>query len=537
MSKENSRWLHDVLHAAWALLLLVPNATFAARANGWDPSYWQPLAVSLWFLAAAWMLLPHRLMLLATYPVALAGVAVVAADRLRSADVLELLSVAFTFHRDEVVHELAGYVLPAALAGSVLLLVLVALWRRPAKSQRRPLAQGAVAMAGAALFLVVPRAAWEASWPANLVLALVEGQTQDTGVRVNPDWERASPRDRFATWGAHRTISPDQRETYVLVIGESVRADRIPGCGGRPQVSPPPADALLFCDVLSGAGATHASVPLLLSRGLPGARERVPHDGTVAKAFEAVGFETFWFSVQERLIAWPDARSQALAPVGARDRTALLPLLDQALARPEPRKFIVLHAYNAHSPYGERYDPQRAPFKVDRSRMPGPRPTRGALDQWWNDYDNAIDESMRFLQEVVARVQREPGEAFLLFTPDHAENMLDDARNLTDHALKRPTLWDTHVPLVAWSNAAWRSAHAARWQQLAANRTAPLMHMDVVPTLLGAAGIAYQEPRTLPVDLTARAVPPRARFAHLRAGQVVTLDALRQEAQDATDPR
>jgi len=109
--------------------------------------------------------------------------------------------------------------------------------------------------------------------------------------------------------------------------------------------------------------------------------------------------------------------------------------------------------------------------------------------------------------------------------------MLDDARGLTDHALKVPTLWDTHVPLVLWANESWRSAHPMQWQSLEDNRGAALMHMDVAPTLLGAAGIAYAEPRREPVDLTAKPVPPRERFTQVRAGQTMTWQALRQEAQ------
>jgi glucan phosphoethanolaminetransferase (alkaline phosphatase superfamily) len=343
---------------------------------------------------------------------------------------------------------------------------------------------------------------------------------------------RASPRPRAADWHAQRPGPVPERETYVFVIGESVRSDRVPGCGGRPEVMSPPPSALLYCDVLAGASGTHASVPLLISRDLPGGRVRVPRDATFQKAFEAVGFETFWLGVQERAIAWPDAGNVALDIVPGMDRERLLPFLQQALARRDPRKMIVLHAYNAHSPYIDRYDPAVAPFRVDAALARTGSPRRETLPQWWNNYDNAVDESMRFLRQVTAQLQSQPGEAFLVFTPDHAENMLDDGRGLLAHALARPTLWDTRVPAIVWANEAWRRAHPARWRMLAANVKSPLMHMDMVPTLLGASGIQYAEPRTLPVDLGAHVVPPRVRFTQLRPGQTVTLDTLAAEAQE-----
>jgi arylsulfatase A-like enzyme len=61
-------------------------------------------------------------------------------------------------------------------------------------------------------------------------------------------------------------------------------------------------------------------------------------------------------------------------------------------------------------------------------------------------------------------------------------------------------LWDTQVPALMWANKAWRRHHAAAWSALEAGRPLPIMHMDLVPTLLGAAGIRYEEPRADVVD-------------------------------------
>lgn len=520
-----------VLAAAWLALLLWPVVTASALANAWEAPRWQLLLVGGWFALAAWLLLPRRAFLVLTYPLVLAGLVVAVADAWLSVNLFELLAVSFTFREGEVLHALRPHLVTMALAAALLLAMLVALWRAPPASRPRPAARAAVALMGLLLALTLPAASWRNAWPGALAMSALQGNAGDGGIALPglPN-TRNSPRNRFETWDAHRERSSDEPETYVLVIGESVRSDRVPGCGGRPQVTAPPADALLYCDVLSGSSSTHTSVPLLVSRDVPGGRERITHDATMLKAFEAVGFETFWFGLQERAIAWPDAANQAYEPAPRLDREALLPWLEQALAKPSRRKLIVLHAYNAHAPYHARYRPERAPFAVDPRVLDG-APSREALPAWWNDYDNAIDESLRFVNEVIARLQARPGTAFLVFTPDHAENMLDDARGLTLHALKVPTLWDTRVPGIVWANAAWRTEHVAQWQMLAANRGAGLMHMDFAPTLLGAAGIRYREPRAQVVDLTARAVPARVRFTHLRAGETITLEQLREQAR------
>jgi glucan phosphoethanolaminetransferase (alkaline phosphatase superfamily) len=189
------------------------------------------------------------------------------------------------------------------------------------------------------------------------------------------------------------------------------------------------------------------------------------------------------------------------------------------MERPEPHKALVVHSYGAHQPYRERYVAATAPFAVDgKSIPPGSLPTRSSIHEWWDDYDDAVDESFRFLAAVVARAEREPGEVFIVFTPDHGENLLDDSRGLTGHALKAPTWWDTHVPMIVWANEAWRNRHADRWAALQGNRAAAVMHMDVAATLLGAAGIDYTKHAAAAADLGAGPLGARARTAGVRPG-------------------
>lgn len=524
------RLLRQLPALAWAALALLPCLTTLPLVTRWEASAWQIAATSCWYLAVAWLALPHRAFVALTVPLVFAGAVVSAADWMDSVNLLELLAVAYTFRPEEIAATLQARML--ALAGLALALcaMLVVAWRSPPAAGRSRPALAAVALCGAGMALAFPAAAWREAWPFNLAGAIQDGLAGNHGIGL-PDLERIrhSPRDRFQDWGARRGETPAAREVYLLVVGESVRSDRVPGCGGRKGITPPPAGALTYCDMLAGASATHSSVPLLISRGLPGWRERVPADASFIRAFETVGFETFWLGVQERSIAWPDAANQAFEPTPRTDRQALLPLLDAALARPSPRKLIVLHAYNAHGPYHERYEASNAPFAADPARLKG-SPSRTDLAIWWNAYDNAIDESMRFLGAITARLDALDAQVFLAYTPDHGENMLDDVRGLTLHALKRPTLWDTRVPLVVWSSRAWRAAHADRWAQLENNVDAALMHMDVVPTLLGAAGVQFDEHRTLPIDLTRGKVPARTRFTQVRPGETVTFEALLREA-------
>jgi glucan phosphoethanolaminetransferase (alkaline phosphatase superfamily) len=331
------------------------------------------------------------------------------------------------------------------------------------------------------------------------------------------------PRDRKATWHAKdaRPARPE-RETYVLVIGESVRADRLRACGGLRVTAP---DALVACDMVAGSSSTHTSVPLLVSRTAAGGMFRVPSDATFMRAFEEVGFRTTWISVQEQSIAWPDAQQSRYVMEHTADVERLLPPLEQALRTGGPRQLIVLHTYDAHFRYCDRY-PHPGASPVDCASRTA-LPTPASREAWLASYDAAVQEAMNLVGSVIQRVSQEGGETFVAYVPDHGENLLDDGRGLFQHALKEPTRWDTRVPFIVWANGEWRTRHAGEWSHLQAIRTARLVHGDVVPTLLGAAGIAYEETRRDVADLT-RQMPPAKRMRPVlrRVGEVVDGDAL-----------
>jgi glucan phosphoethanolaminetransferase (alkaline phosphatase superfamily) len=517
------------LVAAWFALVLLPAISTTPNANAWEAAHWQVALVSLWIAVACWAFVPRRLCLLVTYPLVLAGLLVLGADFLRGVNGLELAEVWYTFRREEVIAVLRPYFVPFGAVAFALLFLGFQIRSVPRPQSLQLFAL--IAMTGVLIAVCFPAPSWRAAWPLVLVDTLTEATRGEIGIGVPSTADsRTSPRKTTDRWTAHRGTPLSAKETYVLVIGESIRSDRFPGCGGRQEMAQMPQNSLTYCDVMSGADSTHVSVPLLVSRDRPGVAERIPRDATFVSAFEETGFESYWLAVQDKTIAWPDADNEVFDGTPKTDREALLPLLDSALARHQDRKLIVLHAYNAHLPYGERYYGQRAKFPVRVNTASLGQPTRSTLSEWWNDYDNAVDESAEFLRSVIGRLSGMQGEVFFAFTPDHGENMIDDDRKLTAHALKRPTWWDTRVPAVIWANEAWRMRHPAQWDALTRNQTAAVMHMDLVPTMLGAAGIVYARRAQGGIDLTSSDVPHRVRFTAVRQGETVDEQTLLREA-------
>ncbi|HEY8973837.1 MAG TPA: sulfatase-like hydrolase/transferase [Burkholderiaceae bacterium] len=519
-----------VLRVLWLALLVLPATRSVPATEAWAVDRQLLAGLACWLVLATRIILPARWFFPLTLPLALAASWWAGAALLRHVDLLDLASQWRTFRPEEVRAALAPYVVPAVLGGLVVASWCVACaraadaWRR-----RRALAVGA-ALLTLALAPLAPPVAWQRAWPTNALLLAITGTaraTSLTGLRPPPQF---TPRDPKATWHA-RATSKAARQTLVFIIGESIRADYLRECHGPERIRALGDGAIVACDVTAGADATHTSVPLLVSREMPGWAHLVSRDATFAHAFDEAGFETHWISVQAINLAWPDARFQDYPQVVGTDEAVLGPPLAAALARPAAHKAIVLHAVNAHEPYCKRYDPAQAPYPAD-CRGPAIMPSIASDPANVRaTYANAVDATVRFIDGVIDQLRTQRGEVFLLFTPDHADNLYDDRRQLRGHALTNPTRWDIRVPAIFWANDAWRAAHPAQWANLQAQAAAPLMHADMVPTFLAAGGVAYDEPRKLAVDLLDATVPPRRRLVQRELGATTDWDTLVREAR------
>jgi len=528
-------WWATGLEGAWLLLLIVPAATTLAESGNGDVRESVLFFVSCWLIVGLRLLVTHRLFCLLTFPAALAGVLCTGASFLRHVDLLELTIQWRSYSALDIAGALRPYawIVTGVVVG--VLALCAAVYRHAASPAVRWRQRLAVAAVTAGLAVALPATTWVRAWPLN---ALLVGVTVATGSNalarsLFPQASSGGPRDPNARWHAVRRADAPRAETVVFVIGETVRADYLRECRGPDRVRPFAAGSLVACDVVSGSDATMSSVPLMVSREMPGQRVPVSNDATFARALGEAGFETHWFGVQGPAVAWADAEDlQFPAVTDAGDIPMLLPPLASALSGAAPLKAVVLHANNAHDPYCARYDPAHAPYAAACLGV-GVQPNASNIGQVRHDYANAVDASVGFVNAVIAQLERRPEPAFLVFSPDHGENLLDDGRLFWGHALRRPTRWDTRVPAVFWANAAWRSAHADGWKHLASQIDRPLMHADLVPTIMAAADVRYDEPRAAAVDLLAHDVPPRRRIVQQSYGMVVDSTDLDAEARAA----
>lgn len=316
-----------------------------------------------------------------------------------------------------------------------------------------------------------------------------------------------------------RSIHPDSlSETYVIVIGETSRADHWQINGYNRPTSPMMSDVHRhglhnFPCAMSESNTTHKSVPLLLSHLTPAEYgDSIYLVKSIISAFKEAGFHTAFISNQRRNGSFIDFfGNEADTTIFIREPDGLnIPdANDLTLARKfadivNPRggkQLIVLHTYGSHFNYRDRYPREYARFLPDdyEEAMPSNR------EKLVNAYDNSIAMTDRMLDHIILTLRQQPGVAAMIYTSDHGEDIFDDSRHLFLHASPCPSFYQLRVPFMVWLNDAYDQTWPAVGRQLDRNAKARIpSNSTMFNTMVDIAGIAT--PRA---DLTYSPASPK----------------------------
>lgn len=308
-------------------------------------------------------------------------------------------------------------------------------------------------------------------------------------------------------YDARSSRDAEEREVYVLVVGETCRADNWQLLGYDRATNPLLSrreGVLAFPKVLSESNTTHKSVPLMLS---PLTAETFGDSidcvRSVFEAFREAGYATAFFSNQQRNGSYIDffgeqadtCRFIADEPHAVRSDSALVPMLQRFIAEASARKlFVVLHSYGSHFNYSERYSASHRRFTPDSND----NATRGNRPTLINAYDNTIVSTDAIVDGVIGTLASLPDSvaAAMLFVPDHGEDIFDDDRERFLHASPNPTYWQIHVPLVLWFSPGHSALHPEQARAARANAGKDVASSRTVfDTMLSLAGITTNHSR------------------------------------------
>lgn len=300
---------------------------------------------------------------------------------------------------------------------------------------------------------------------------------------------------------AVKTVKADNREIYVLVVGEAGRAVNWSLWGYERETNPLLAGTeglVLYKDAITQANATHKSVPLILSAANAENFNVIYHQKSILEAFKEVGFTTIFLSNQTPNRTFTDyfaaeadythnIRPASTGGIMTENNydTHMLPLLQHYIDSLPGNLFVVLHTYGSHFNYHERYPREFAHFVPDNATEVEVKNRQQLI----NAYDNSIRYTDYFLNSLIRMLDSTGYSTALYYSPDHGEDMLDDDRKRFLHASPHPTYYQLHIPLFLWFSENYREQFPEKYELAKAHRTQPVSTRVAFHSMLDIAGI------------------------------------------------
>ena len=493
--------LSDIIHTSrrayiWSgillwllpLTLIVPNAALGFTEflyTPWDrlANFFLPLGVYM-LLAGCWKrtgllsLLSLPLMILCAFQIVLLylyGESIIAIDMF-----LNVVTTNFT-EATSLLNNLIPSIVCVCLLYLPPLVLGIVLTRKKwyaTRGQRRPmLIAGAVAAAAGIVFFGMAYGIdrdyrpERKLFPVNVICNMFEAA------------ERTEQTCRYAETSASfrfdaRPTRQDSAEVYVLVIGETSRADNWQLAGYDRPTNPRLSrrSGITFFDkVLSESNTTHKSVPLLMSHiSSEEFGDSLTRVKGIIDAFKEAGFRTAWISNQQHNGSYIDFFGEQADSVHflvddgrLHPDTDVVPVLRQFLNYNSGQPaFIAIHTYGSHFVYRDRY-PRAEAFFTPENQSQAENSNR---DQLINAYDNTIRYTDIVLDSIIGAVEATGRPAGLLYLSDHGEDIFDDSRGRFLHASPNPTYWQIHIPLLVWTSDEFRSRYPELQRRLEEHR-------------------------------------------------------------------
>lgn len=289
----------------------------------------------------------------------------------------------------------------------------------------------------------------------------------------------------------------EEPEIYVLVIGETSRADNWQIYGYDRQTNPNLSNnksVLHFHDVITQSNTTHKSVSILLSAASAENYELIYSQKSLITAFKEAGFTTIYLSNQAKngsFIEYFSKEADHVEHYRSNNSiknnfdSILLDRLQYYTSSVKNNLLIVVHTYGSHFYYGERYPREFAKYTPDNFT----RIDQNNRQRMINAYDNSIIYTDYFLSELSKILVQSGKPASYLFISDHGEDIMDDDRNRFLHASPNPTYYQLRVPLLMWFSEKYKSTYPQKYQQAKENQLKPIASNVVFHTFVDLANI------------------------------------------------
>ena len=293
---------------------------------------------------------------------------------------------------------------------------------------------------------------------------------------------------------------PAKRQIYVLVIGESARADHASHNGYSRPTSPEIAaqrNVIPISNMVSPWTLTALSVPTIVTG------QASPANGaqlkSVISAFREAGFRTYWLSNQQHEDSIDNFAREADEAIfmnvsalvmerdGKYDGKMLSPFKN-LLSKDEQRQFVVIHLLGSHDAYEKRYPHEFDLFQPSLKTAPN-LDYHNVLNKIavTNTYDNSMRYTDHVLSELIHILDDVHGVSALLYSSDHGETLFDGSCNRSGHG--GSSRYEFGVNAFTWVSNEHKEYWPQKLEYLKARSSAPVTTEAIFTTMLGLAEI------------------------------------------------
>jgi glucan phosphoethanolaminetransferase (alkaline phosphatase superfamily) len=355
-------------------------------------------------------------------------------------------------------------------------------------------------------------------FPLGRFVSLGEFYRQEAIFRHAQQWRNKVP------FNAKQNEVPQQRQIYILVIGETARGDHSYLNGYSRDTSPflsKQNNLIALHNVISPWSMTRLSVPTIVT-GQQSA-DNGAQLKSIVSAFKESGFKTYWLSNQQDEYGIGYFASEADEKIylsmsalvqerdGNYDERVLAPL-QKLIDRKEPRQFIVVHLLGSHDAYQKRYPQSFDAFQPSLTSKPDLdyHDARNKAEVV-NTYDNSMRYTDFVLSNIIEITNKAGGVSALFYSSDHGETLFDGACQRSGHASSARQ--EFAVNAIAWVSDEHRKHWPHKYQYMNDRAATPLTTEFIFDTLLGLANITINK-ASPQHDLTGPGFQPQERWVN-----------------------
>ena len=281
-------------------------------------------------------------------------------------------------------------------------------------------------------------------------------------------------------------------ETYIFVLGESARKMNWGLYGYERPTTPQvrswieryPDNAALFTKAIASGRGTRVSVPLALS--VCNAREypEFYRHPSFIRVFREAGYKTFVASAQSSTGYYEGLPNMILSDaevvIHLQDQQIdypldkqILPVLDNFLENPSPKKLIVIHLLGSHLEYAERY-----PDTFNRFHGKG---------EQMDTYDNSIYYTDWVIGQIFERARKLDSPAAVFYVSDHGENLNDEGDRNFSHGVMDINRYEINIPMVCYFNEQFAGQYPQSAESIHKHKDELVTHDMIAHTFMGMA--------------------------------------------------